>query len=161
MYVIRWCIFEVIIFFKIIIGSCKFMQNAFFCKYIRAHGFDWFTRYIMSIIVSNCQYCTEQQFQTLSCVHFTIFSVVKLDLFIRGLLLGRILAVEKTTRTLAYILLLKALKYLLWMDGTFHCCSKLFYNLCVNVVAAVCSMKLPRVIGICTLTIMNMQYSVR
>ena len=63
----------------------------------------------MSIIVCNCQHCDEQQFQTLSCVHYTIFSVVKLDLFIRALLLDRILALEKTTRTprvrLAYILL--------------------------------------------------------
>ena len=45
----------------------------------------------MSIIVSNCQHCDEQQFQTLSCVDYTIFSVVKLDL----LLLDRILALEK------------------------------------------------------------------
>ena len=54
---------------------------------------------IMSIIVSNCQHCDEQQFQTLSCVHYMIFSVAKLDLFIRALLLHRILALEKTTRT--------------------------------------------------------------
>ena len=53
----------------------------------------------MSIIVCNCQHCDEQQFQILSCVHYTIFSVVKLDLFIRALLLDRILALEKTTRT--------------------------------------------------------------
>ena len=53
----------------------------------------------MSIIVSKCQQYDEQQFQTLSCVHYTIFSVVKLDLFIRALLLDRILALEKTTRT--------------------------------------------------------------
>ena len=52
----------------------------------------------MSIIVSNWQHCDEQ-FQTLSCVHYTIFSVVKLDLFIRALLLDRILALEKTKRT--------------------------------------------------------------
>ena len=50
------------------------------------------------------QHCDEQQFQTLSCVHYTIFSVVKLDLFIRGLLLDRILALEKTTRTSCYLL---------------------------------------------------------
>ena len=49
----------------------------------------------MSIIVCNCQHCNEQQFQTLSCVHYTIFSVVKLDLFMRVLLLDRILALEK------------------------------------------------------------------
>ena len=53
----------------------------------------------MSIIVCNCQHCDEQQFQTLSCVHYTIFSVVKLDLFIRALLLDRILALEKNMRT--------------------------------------------------------------
>ena len=53
----------------------------------------------MSIIVCNCQHCDEQQFQTLSCIHYTIFSVLKLDLFIRALLLDRILALEKTTRT--------------------------------------------------------------
>ena len=53
----------------------------------------------MSIIVSNCQHCDEQQFRALSCVHCTIFSVVKLDLFIRAQLLDRILALEKITRT--------------------------------------------------------------
>ena len=53
----------------------------------------------MSIIVSNGQHCDEQQFRTLSCVHYTIFSVVKSDLFIRALLLDRILVTEKTTRT--------------------------------------------------------------
>ena len=83
------------------IGNCKFMQNTFFCKYICAHGFGkdiikdlalGSTRYIMSIIVSNRQHCDEPQFQRLSCVHYTIFSVVNLDLFIRALLLDRILA---------------------------------------------------------------------
>ena len=53
----------------------------------------------MSIIVSYCQHRDEQQFHTLSSVHYTIFSVVKLDLFIRALLLDRILALEKTTCT--------------------------------------------------------------
>ena len=52
----------------------------------------------MSIIVSNFQHCGEQQFQTLSCVHYTIFSVVKLDLFTRALLLDHIFALEKNTR---------------------------------------------------------------
>ena len=58
----------------------------------------------MSIIVCNCQHCDEQQFQILSCVHYTIFSVVKLDLFIRALLLDRILALEKQRVRLVYIL---------------------------------------------------------
>ena len=53
----------------------------------------------MSIIVSNCQHCDEQQFQTLPCVHYTIFSVIKLDLFIRAPLLDRILDLEKTSLT--------------------------------------------------------------
>ena len=35
-------------------------------------------RYIMSIIVSSYQHCDEQQFQTLSCALYTIFSVIKL-----------------------------------------------------------------------------------
>ena len=62
----------------------------------------------MSIIVSNCQQCDEQQFQTLSYVHYTFFPVVKLGLFIRALLLGRILALKKIRTRLAYILLLKS-----------------------------------------------------
>ena len=52
----------------------------------------------MSISVSNCQHCDEPQFQTLSCVHYTIFSVVKLDFFIRALLLDCIFALEKKLR---------------------------------------------------------------
>ena len=55
----------------------------------------------MSIIVSNCQHCDKQQFQTLPCVHYTIFSIIKLNLFIRAdLLLDQILFLEDTTRTL-------------------------------------------------------------
>ena len=48
--------------------------------------------------VSNCiqlTHCDEQQFRTLSCAHYTIFSVVKSDLFIRALLLDRILVTKK------------------------------------------------------------------
>ena len=58
----------------------------------------------MSMIVSNCQDCNEQQCQTLSCVHYTIFSVVKLDVFKQALLLDRILALGKPRVRLAYIL---------------------------------------------------------
>ena len=54
---------------------------------------------VESVPCYESQHCDEQQFQTVSCVHYTIFSVVKLDLFIRALLLDRILALEKTTRT--------------------------------------------------------------
>ena len=60
----------------------------------------------MSIIVSNCQHCNEQQFPILSCIHYTIFSVVKLDLFIRLLLLDCILQGKNYTcasRTSCYI----------------------------------------------------------
>ena len=61
----------------------------------------------MSIIESVYQHCDERQFQTLSCVHYMIFSVVKLELFIRALLLDRILALDKTTRTpLVHIVLI-------------------------------------------------------
>ena len=60
---------------NIIVFFSKFMQLAIFRKYICAHSFDGSTRYTMSIIVSNCQHCDEQQFQTLSCVHYPIFIV--------------------------------------------------------------------------------------
>ena len=53
------------------------------------------SRYIMSIIVFSYQHCDEQQFQTLSCAGCTIFSVIKLDLVIRALLLDYIFALEK------------------------------------------------------------------
>ena len=49
----------------------------------------------MSIILSSDQYCDEQQFQTLSCALYTIFPVIKLDLFIQALSLEYILALEK------------------------------------------------------------------
>ena len=41
----------------------------------------------------------KQQFQTLSCVHYTVFSVVELDLYIRALLLVQITVLENTMRT--------------------------------------------------------------
>ena len=45
------------------------MQLAIIYKYICANGFDWSTRYIMSIMVSNCQHYDEQQFQnTVMCI---------------------------------------------------------------------------------------------
>ena len=53
----------------------------------------------MSIILSSYQHCDEQQFQTLSCALYTIFSVIKLDLFIQALLLDYILVLEKNTHT--------------------------------------------------------------
>ena len=71
----------------------------FFANIFVRTVFDRSTRYIMSIIALNCQHCDEQQFQALSCVHYTNFSVVKLDLFIRALLLDRTLALEKKPRT--------------------------------------------------------------
>ena len=56
-------------------------------------------RYIMSIIVSSYQHYDVQQFQTLLCARYTLFSVIQLDLFIQALLLDYILALEKNTRT--------------------------------------------------------------
>ena len=53
----------------------------------------------MPIIVFSCQHCDEQHFQTRSCAHYTIFPVVKLDFFIRSLLLDQNLALEITTST--------------------------------------------------------------
>ena len=47
------------------------------------------------IILSSYQHCDEQQFQTLSCALYTIFPVIKLDLFIQALLLDYIIALEK------------------------------------------------------------------
>ena len=70
---------------------------------IRRISIDEFSapRYIMPIIVSSCQHCDEQQFRTLSCVHYPILSVYnrKLDLFIRALVLDHILALKKGKRT--------------------------------------------------------------
>ena len=116
MYVIPWCMSEIIDLTKSSISNGNLSQHAIFCKYICEYSFDWSTTYIMSIIVSNCQHCNEQQFRTLLCVHYTIFSVVKSDLFIQALLLDHILVTEKiyaycASRTtlrvlrLAYILL--------------------------------------------------------
>ena len=121
MYVIRWCMSEIIDLTKNSISNCNLRQLAIFCKYICAHCFDWSTTYIMSIIVSNWEHCDEQQFQTLSCVHYTIFSVVKSDLFIRALLLDRILVTEKNTRTPHVHLVLHAntqvdkITYIFWI----------------------------------------------
>ena len=36
-------------------------------------------RYITPMIVSSCQHCDEQQFQTLSYVHYTLLSVVEVS----------------------------------------------------------------------------------
>ena len=69
MYVIRWCMSEIIDLTKNSISNCNLRQHAIFCKYIYEHCFDWSTTYIMSIIASNWQHCDQQQFRTLSCVH--------------------------------------------------------------------------------------------
>ena len=60
----------------------------------------------MSTIVSNCQHCDEQQFQTLPRVHYAIFLVAKLDYSCDHCFMDRILAQEKKLVRLAYILLL-------------------------------------------------------
>ena len=53
----------------------------------------------MSIIVSNCQQCDDRNnLKHVICTLYTIFSVVSVvKLFIRVLLLNRILALEKNT----------------------------------------------------------------
>ena len=65
----------------------------------------------MSIILSSYQHCDEQQFQTLSCALYTIFPVIKLDLFIQALLLDYIVTLEKIRVRLAYILFLYENQY--------------------------------------------------
>ena len=80
----------------------------------------------MSIIVSNCQHCDEQQFQiVLSCVHYAIFSVMKLDLFIRALLLDRILALEEATRTPRVLLVTTDLYFWFWLLLVLWCATHL------------------------------------
>ena len=59
----------------------------------------------MPIIVLNCQHCDEQQFQTFMCT-LPDYPVVKLDLFIRALLLDHNLTLEKIRVRLAYILVI-------------------------------------------------------
>ena len=108
MYVLRWHMSEIIDFHKIVIGSCKFMRHAIFWQIYLCARFDWFTRYIMSIIVSNCQHCDEQQFQTLSCT-CTLYDFLSSKvrcIHIRALLLDRILALDKIHARLAYIVLI-------------------------------------------------------
>ena len=83
-----------IVFFKLLLVIAIFFANKLVCTVLT----DLLDTPCQQT-VSNCQHCKEQQFQTLLCVHYTIFSVVKLDLFTRALLLYRILALEKTTRT--------------------------------------------------------------
>ena len=53
------------------------------------------------MIVSNCQHCDEQQLQTLSCVHYKILSVLKLDVYIRALLIRLHSCSEKNMHTLS------------------------------------------------------------
>ena len=68
-------------------------------------------RYIMPMIVSSGQHCDEPQFQTLSCLHYTIFSVVKLDVFMRALTVTRSHSCpENTTRApRAYFVLISVI----------------------------------------------------
>ena len=43
-------------FFKISIGSCKFMQLVIICKQICVHGFDWSTNTILLKIDLHLRY---------------------------------------------------------------------------------------------------------
>ena len=58
----------------------------------------------MPMIVSGCQHFNEQHFQTLPCLYYAIFSVVKLDLCIRALSLDHTLAQKKNTHTPSVLL---------------------------------------------------------
>ena len=60
----------------------------------------------MPMVVSSWQHCNEQQFQTLSCIHYTIFLVV-LSRFIHTSIvtIDHIIALKKLRVRLAYILL--------------------------------------------------------
>ena len=55
----------------------------------------------MAIFVSNCQHYDEQQFHTLSCVHYTITSTVTV----------RILALKKTARPPRVHIVIIAMNY--------------------------------------------------
>ena len=70
------------------------------------------TSYV-SYFVLLYQHCDEQQFQTLSCAHYTIFSIIliKLDLVIQALLLDYILALKKRRVRLACVLFLNRNQY--------------------------------------------------
>ena len=55
---------------KILLVNAKYRQHATFLQIYLCALLNWSTTYVMSIIVSNCQHCEEQQFRTLSCVHY-------------------------------------------------------------------------------------------
>ena len=85
-------------FFKIVLVIAKFRQHAIFFANI-------FVRTVLTDLlhhVNNCIYLSTLRGSTISntvmCT-LPIFSVVKSNLFIRALLLDRILVTEKTTRT--------------------------------------------------------------
>ena len=80
----------------------------------------------MSMIVSSCQHCDEQQFQLLSCVHYSIFSVVKLDLFIRALKRDHTLALR--TPRVHFVLCVGGL--FVFMGGPFWTCPPPYENFC-------------------------------
>ena len=71
----------------------------------------WHCGKITPMIVSICQHCDEQQFQTLSCVYYMIFSVEKLDLFLRALSRDHILALKRYTHTLCVHLVMFSITY--------------------------------------------------
>ena len=81
----------------------------------------------MSIIVSNCQHCDEQQFRALSCVHYTIFSAVNSDFIIRALLLDRIHITEKATRASCVHLV-----YVIHQKHYTYTVRKLTYNIMIQ-----------------------------
>ena len=76
------------------------MQLAIIYKYICANGFDWSTRYIMSIMVSNCQHCDGKQFQnTVMCILHDFLSS-KVRFIHTSIVTGPDSGLENITRTL-------------------------------------------------------------
>ena len=56
-------------------------------------------RYIMPMIVSSCQHCDKQQFQTLLCVHYTFIHESKVRFINTSTATKSQSCSEKTTRT--------------------------------------------------------------
>ena len=53
--------------------------------------------FVLTVLTDLLDTSCQQLYPIVTCVHYTIISVVKLDLFIRVLLLHRILALGKNT----------------------------------------------------------------
>ena len=78
------------------------------------------TRYIMSIVVSNCQHYDEQQFQTQSCVHYTILSVPSSK--VRFIYTSTVTGSDSCSgKNYAYALVFANLFYFIYATHNFSC----------------------------------------